>query len=183
MGHGCRRADSREQHAIATALVYAGILIPWAAIFAVAWKVPPPRPLAETRLLARRLIWVARAGWATVVMAGSAIVSTLVALQVGANMDDPNVLTNVFNDLLGAMLVPVLIVAAFLASSTLPFQLRRTKSRDRRRAIESLVQPLEQRAWPTTWLKRFIGEVTTPVPAFTVCYFGALVLAWISYPG
>lgn len=165
-----------KQPFVAYVVFSAGFLIPWFAILAVAWLVPPPRPLAETRLLAQRLIWVVRAGWTAVVFGGSAIVSTTVALRVEANANNPDVWDDVLGYVLMEVVFPVFVGAAYLASGTLPFQLDRTAHSDRERAVRSLVKPLAQLGLPTVSLERFITEVTLKWVAIFFCHLGPMIL-------
>ncbi|HSX68922.1 hypothetical protein [Nocardioides sp.] len=165
---------------LSSGILFGGLLVAWGLVLAIAAATAPPPRLAEISILADRLNWLARATWASVVVAGSAVFSSVVAIELTKSAKSPELLNDavgdVFLEAVGSLAGPVATVAAVLASSTVPVQLWRAGVGAREQAVARLLRPMREAGLPTSWLARLMMELSTLWVGLFVCYFGPPLL-------
>lgn len=143
-----------EPHLIFWVLLI-GVAVPWLCGLAVAAFMTPPRPLAETSVLAKRLFWCLKALWGAFMIGTTAVYGAMVAIDLSTHESFDDEYVSTAREL---VLLPVGLaaVSVWFCAMWVAVDFYRCKEQGRKDAVDRLLS--------------FVGvvrsELLAPAPAF-----------------
>lgn len=161
---------------VAEWLFIMGPVLALLGVLSVALVTTPPPPLSESSILVESLVWLVRTSWATMVLAGGAMFSAIVALDLANPKTDDGAFSRTLHDTTHSFVWPIIGVAAAIALGSIPIKLWRVGGEARSASATRLVRwaRIEGRAGES--MRLILADLASMPASLIVCVFGPVAI-------
>lgn len=153
-----------------------GPILALAGVLSVALVTEPPPPLSESSILGESLAWLLRASWATTVLAGGAIFSAIVALDLANPKTDDQAFARTLSDTMNSFVWPVIGIASAVALGSISIKLWRVGGDARRASAIRLLRWARIEGVASESLRRILTDLASMPASLIVCVSGPLAV-------